>query len=332
MVVDDEKDLIPPVEEETNEPTAPAQNDETTGAGTDLFDDPPKSDPYEEAWEKFVEESDKMKKKPVRGKMLKKLLKYDFRALFKFLLPCYIVLFALAAIGAIFLTIAEHNAENAEAAISVVVFSIFFYVFSVFACVIVCAVSIVNRYEKNLFSGEGYLTLTTPATAEEHIFSKILSAVITFTLTVVVAVSSILIIALPYAKTAFPEMLEFVKELFIAYGRAPVESTLFLIEEIIVGAVVLIFNAQAIYSCVCLGHLFTNRNRRAASVVAFVAYFVLNYAVSIFSSFYDLPEWVYESWYGVHLAHLITFLTYSALNVAAFFWQRHVLKNKVNLE
>lgn len=30
--------------------------------------------------------------KAVRGHMLKKLLKYDFRALFKFLVPCYIVL------------------------------------------------------------------------------------------------------------------------------------------------------------------------------------------------------------------------------------------------
>ena len=37
--------------------------------------------------------------KAVRGRMLNKLLKYDFRALFKFLIPCYIVLVALAVLA-----------------------------------------------------------------------------------------------------------------------------------------------------------------------------------------------------------------------------------------
>ncbi|MFQ7077777.1 MAG: ABC transporter ATP-binding protein [Christensenellaceae bacterium] len=46
--------------------------------------------------------------KAVRGRMLNKLLKYDFRALFKFLIPCYIVLVALAVLCAICLPIAEH--------------------------------------------------------------------------------------------------------------------------------------------------------------------------------------------------------------------------------
>lgn len=326
MVVDDEKDLIPPVEEETNEPTAPAQNDETTGAGTDLFDDPPKSDPYEEAWEKFVEESDKMKKKPVRGKMLKKLLKYDFRALFKFLLPCYIVLFALAAIGALLLAISEHNATNSDTEFLTLTVSITLYVMAVFACVIVCAVSIVNRYEKNLFSGEGYLTLTTPATAEEHIFSKLLSAVIAFILTLLVAFASVLIVLIPYARTIYPNFKEVFEIIFNT------ESVLLLIEDLIVKTVVLIFNAQAIYSCMCIGHLFVSKNRRAASVVAFVSYFVLSYIITFLSSVYGLPAWMIEKWYGMHLANFLAFLTYSALNVAAFFWQRHVLKNKVNLE
>lgn len=326
MVADDEKELFSGADEETTEPNALVQKDEEAGAGTDLFDDPPKIE------EVYAVTADENKIKPVRGRMLKKLLKYDFRALFKFLVPCYIVLFALATIGAIFLAIAEHTSSDSETLSSVVVYSILFYVISVFACVIVCAVSIVNRFEKNLFSSEGYLTLTTPATAEEHIFSKVLSAIASFALTLVVALASVLVISLPYADTAFPELASVIKEIFVAYGRAPVESTILAVEFLLLGIVALIFNAQAIYSCVCLGHLCTNRNRRAASVIAFAAYFTLSYAVSIFSSFYGLPDQAYDAWYGVHLENLLSFLVYSALNAGAFFWQRYVLKNKVNLE
>ena len=58
--------------------------------------------------------------KAVRGHMLKKLLKYDFRALFKFLVPCYIVLGALAVLCAICLPIAEHmSASDVETGVVV---------------------------------------------------------------------------------------------------------------------------------------------------------------------------------------------------------------------
>jgi hypothetical protein len=272
----------------------------------------------------------------VRGAMLKKLLKYDFRALFKFLIPCYIVLLALAALCAICFVIANHLSANSdEAAFSSfftsMMFIVLFYVLGVLACSFVCLFNIATRFQKNIFSNEGYLTLSIPATPEEHIFSKSISGFVTVVLTVFVAVLSIFIVILPYWSSVAPVLAQMFSDIAVIYKSNLAHSILFTIEALLLFFVSVIFNLQIIYSCLCVGHVFVNKNRSRASALAFVVYLAVVNVISTFSSSSGLSSLYLKSVASTHIFMWLSILFYSACSVGLFFWERYVLKNKVNL-
>ena len=104
--------------------------------------------------------------------MLGKLIKHEFRALSRFLLPIHILLLVACLIGRfMFQAMATMDLPN--------VISIVSFVFLISIWIVVpCATSIliVVRYYKSLYTDEGYLTLTLPATRGQLLFSKAFAA------------------------------------------------------------------------------------------------------------------------------------------------------------
>lgn len=92
--------------------------------------------------------------------MLSKLIKHEFRALSRFLLPIHILLLVACLIGRfMFQAMAMMDLPNVILIVS------FVFLISIWI-VVPCATSIliVVRYYKSLYTDEGYLTLTLPAT------------------------------------------------------------------------------------------------------------------------------------------------------------------------
>lgn len=102
--------------------------------------------------------------------MLKKLIKYDFKALNRYLLLIHAFLLAAAAAVRIFLTEPLRIGDSR----SVIVSTFGIILFVLIAVGISFATSLLTaiRFYKNLFSDEGYLTLTLPVTRGQHLFSK----------------------------------------------------------------------------------------------------------------------------------------------------------------
>lgn len=274
------------------------------------------------------------KRKAVRGKMLKKLLKYDYRALFRFLLPCYIVLFALAALSAICLPVSErivqsNNESATNAFIRIVSMVAGFYAICVFGCSIFCAGNIVTRFYKNFFTAEGYLTLSIPATPEEHIFSKLISGVVTLVLTFLVAIASLSIVALPYGSSVFPAVGEFLGKIGRIYASNPVDSALYTVEIALSLICGLVFGLVLIYSCVCAGQMFVNKNRALTALVAFVIWVAVSQVISVFTGASGVTVGIGN--FSLHLLLWLGILIDCGLSVAGFFWIRYVFRNKVNL-
>ena len=275
--------------------------------------------------------------KAVRGRMLNKLLKYDFRALFKFLIPCYVVLVALAVLCAICLPIAEHVSDSQSNNLGATAFFtalssiVFFYALGVLCCSTVCIFNIALRFQKNLFSGEGYLTLSIPATPEEHILSKSISGFVAIVLTVLVAVGSLLIVAAPYGSQIFPKIGELLGNLGILYRDYTVDAVFLTIELVLFLLFYVIFNIQVIYSCMCVGHLCVNKSRGGAAAVAFVIYIAVSQTISVFFTATGALGSFFNSQVGAHLFFWILILLQGGGAVGLFFFQRHVLKQKVNL-
>ena len=116
--------------------------------------------------------------------MLGKLLKYECKATARVFLPLYGVLLVLAAINRVFTSIQSENM-----AIPQVVTTTLLFGFIVAICVISFIV-ILQRFYKNLLGEEGYLMHTLPAPTWQHIFSKLLVAMMWNILTILVVLAS----------------------------------------------------------------------------------------------------------------------------------------------
>lgn len=275
--------------------------------------------------------------KAVRGHMLKKLLKYDFRALLKFLVPCYIVLGALAVLCAICLPIAEHVSESQSSGVGTNVFMsaavsiIMLYVLGVVLCSTVCIINIAVRFLKNLFGTEGYLTLSIPATPEEQISSKLISGFLTILLTLLVAIASIFIVAFPYWKEVFPAMEEVFVGIGEIYRQYPIDGVLWTVEIVLFLLMAIIFNLQIVYACVCVGQMIVNKSRVGAAAIAYVIYLAVSQVIYIFFMSTGFLGGLIDSSVAAHLFLWILIVLAAGGSVGLFFFERYVLKNKVNL-
>ena len=102
--------------------------------------------------------------------MLGKLIKHEFRALSRFLLPIHILLLVACLIGRFMF-----QAMDTMDLPNVILIVSFVFLISIWI-VVPCATSIliVVRYYKSLYTDEGYLTNVLPVSATDHILSKML--------------------------------------------------------------------------------------------------------------------------------------------------------------
>lgn len=101
--------------------------------------------------------------------MFGKLLKHEFSAIAKELLPVYLLMIAAAVItNLLFLT--RFNTPF-------IIASVIFGAITV-AAVVITLVTLIRRFRRNLLKDEGYLMFTLPVTTEQLILSKAVAAII----------------------------------------------------------------------------------------------------------------------------------------------------------
>lgn len=114
--------------------------------------------------------------------MLTKLMKHEFRATGRTMLPMYLLLLA-TAVGANFSTRGlmetEYRILNILGGLLVTAF-----VVAIFAVCIMSMVVMVQRFYKNLLQDEGYLMMTLPVSVHQHIWSKLIVSAVWFAATV----------------------------------------------------------------------------------------------------------------------------------------------------
>lgn len=271
------------------------------------------------------------KRKAVRRKMLKKLMKYEYKALFKFLIPFYAVILVLAGLDAVLMNLFLTNTIESPLSEKAIT-SAFSSVSIVYAsCAVVgagvCFVNIMIRFYKNLFTDEGYLTLSIPASAEEHIFAKSLSAFVCTVLTGFVTVLSLAILLIPTAEDFW---FDFIGIEFLFEELSTAEIVLYIFEIVVLSLVSLMSELHIVYTCICLGQLFPSKNKVARACVFIAVYVVLSEIFTVFASGFDLIDSFMES-VNPHLGLWILILIGVGLTAILFLIERTILKKKINL-
>jgi hypothetical protein len=253
---------------------------------------------------------------------LKKLLKYDFAAT----LPLTIVAIATLVLHSVLLSIAlgveygkiENGLMEDVWQLFTNLFGLLLYLNTIF---VVCALPIllsIVRYYKNFFGKEGYLTFSIPASPEEQLLSKRISAVSVSALGGLSAFSCLCFLLF----TIMGEDME-----IIFYSG---EGALIAFEIILFLLLAIIAFLSVSGAFICWTRKFEKRRTLISRLI--VAYFVASFLCALlFSAFISPTNLSFLENLSGHV--VVTFLDFVLLGIIAFcsWYELRTLKKRMNL-
>ena len=218
--------------------------------------------------------------------MLGKLLKYEFRATGRSMLPVLGVMTLLVALANVSVRVLDKNIGGFLAVLFGLI--IFATVIAVIAAEIMPIVVMVTRFYRNLLGGEGYLMHPLPASVHSLVWSKLIVSCVWMLLTNLVifllgGLSALHLgdLSLGQIMAGFPSSAE-IRAALEQMGVGGGDVTLLLVEMALIVVLVQLVTCLHFYAAMSLGHMFT-RHKGLFSVLFFLGFSYLFSA--IFSSF-----------------------------------------------
>lgn len=264
--------------------------------------------------------------------MLGKMIKYDLKALSRYLLPLYAVLIGSSVGLRICIEISSGFGTSALGVIISALFG-FTYFLSIFATIGGLFIILAIHYNKSLLTEQGYFFLTLPVSFDAHLLGKILSgAVFSLASVLAVFVSSLPMllgnVELPEIVRFLSDVLDFVREMFMQkYG---VLIVIFWLINGLIGTQIMI------YFCITVGSLFKRRKTFGAFLVFLGQSLVTNIlsaclSVNRFTNIRAVSAMFNEN-AAISTLVLESSIFYFVIFALEYFGARAVLKNKLNLE
>ena len=196
--------------------------------------------------------------------MLRKLLKYDLKWVYKLIIIFYILAFIFSVIGRAFGEIENSLVFNIVSKIS------FGFAISMMASSLInCLMRLWARFVRNVYKDEAYLTHTLPVKKQEVFTSKVIAGIVTIFTTMIVIIACLFIC---YYSEANMEILKNILEIAATTYNTTVLNLLLLVAIVIFLEIV--YALLIGYVGIILGHK-SNKNKMLRSIViSFVLYFI----------------------------------------------------------
>lgn len=274
--------------------------------------------------------------------MLKKLLKHDLKAIFKFWWIAAIISVIIAVAGGFAQSVINSERELPEAVMIMASMLTVFVYLSLLVFFLLTMVLIFIRFYKNFFTDEGYLTFTLPVTRRELLNSKLISGVTAISSTVLLLVINLIVIFLigehEYIFSA--EFQQEVQSFFhTVLDELGIYFWVYIIELLVLVVLCILFAILFLFCCVTFASMIV---KKAKLIAAIGIYYLAN---SIFSSvmqmFYlfgissltvwltSVPEEIANSTVALLVLGLICFVAmFCGLLYVLQYW---MLERKLNL-
>lgn len=210
--------------------------------------------------------------------MLIKLLKHEFRATGRIMLPMYLVLLA-TAVGSNFASRGIWDSDFAVLNILSVLIVMAFGI-AIFGVFVMAFLLMIQRFYKNLLQDEGYLMFTLPVSVHQHIWTKLIVSAVWFVLTFLAVLLASFVVA--FDVDFLGGFFEFIGELFRGLQKLEISETLngtaFLAELTVLMFLGLMAFSLQFYAALAAGHSRPN-HKLLWSVAAFFTFqFVMQMA------------------------------------------------------
>ena len=224
--------------------------------------------------------------------MLGKLLKHEFKATARTMLPMFGVVLVLSVLANLsFTRIADTDSGALD-----ILFGLFIVAFflGLFTMGVMAMVVMIQRFYKNVLGDEGYLTLTLPVNVHEIVWSKLIVSFVWFLVTGLIAMAAVFIAVFTLTYTELGEMFrnmpsfgEMMRMFFEETGVTPLQLTGAIAQFAAMIILSSLTGCLHFYAAMALGHSFSN-NKVLLSVVFFIAIsFVFSFVSSLLGIFTD---------------------------------------------
>lgn len=260
--------------------------------------------------------------------MLTKLMKHEFIATGRVMLPLYLLL-VVVSVG---VNLSVHGMVMSPNPLFSLLGTLFLisYVIILAAAAILCLVVIVTRFYRNMMGAEGYLTLTLPVSVHQHVLSKLAISLVWMLLTGIAVMLSVLLlflgVELPVGQL-FDVIRTSVSSLDLHFGKMMSVGLLLSLMEIA------LFILQVYASC-AIGGSFAN-NKLVLSITSF---FAIQITVNALNNLLNEAgmSMLYESLSNANLmvnSSLALRAVITGIEILLFYFiTTYFLKNKLNLE
>lgn len=287
--------------------------------------------------------------------MLKQLLKYEFKATKSLYFGLYLALALLSVVlGVSFRQ--EHALAHSTSFQNLEVILMVLYLSVIFAIAVLCFVSTVQRFYKNLLGREGYLMHTLPVTETQLILSKLLTSmvwVLCSGLVGIVCITGMVSIGVLDAEVLGTVDWDSWKQLWgMLYGELGTKFWLVMFWTILINLARLASLILCVYAACMIAHQF-KKQTMVAGILAFIGLNVVENQIDKLLGMNDVTLFVgvnYElvdvsdvsggttvmhyltTAFGQGSGYLFCFVFTAAIAAAYFCLTRWLMKHKLNLE
>ena len=230
--------------------------------------------------------------------MLKKLLKHDLKAIFKFWWIAAVISVILAVAGGFAQTVLNSERELPEAVMIIASMLRFFVYFSFFVLFLLTMVLIFSRFYKNFFTDEGYLTFTLPASRRQLLNSKLIAGVTAIASTVTLLIVNMLVIFLisDYEYITSPVFYENLQSFFRTINEElGIYFWIYSIELLVLLLLCALFSLLFLFCCVTFASMIVKKGKLIAAIgIYYLANSIFSSALQIFYLFgiTSLTSWL----------------------------------------
>ena len=270
--------------------------------------------------------------KPVRKRVLKKLLKYEYRALLKPLRVSLIILIGVTALLFIIGLTLRFDGEG-DASLLFWVLAMIPYLY---ACAIVVQVPLIVsllRYRSNIFKKEGYLTMTLPVSAEEHFFAKRIAGVLaTYIFAIFVGISFLIAFSPLLVQIPADEFWGGLGELIsmIAESGYGFSAILFLIELLIIGLLSPVLTYSLLGAIGCWFHRSMSKVKVIFGIIGL--YLLYSIGAYLLTAFFESGLFFEITPLGLHIALWVYILLTAGVIFLLSRFEIRTLKHKFNIK
>ena len=213
--------------------------------------------------------------------MLKKLLKYDFKYIFKYWWMGALISFLLALAGGGCIRILDSVRSFPSVVNTAAILILVLAVIGLIAFLILSVALVFVRFHKNFFTDEGYLTFTLPVKTSSLLNSKLISGVVTGLLTSIVMVVEVLIMLWSgFGNVVFKDIGKLISRAFDEEGAI---LALYIFEGLLIGIALTVLTTLITYICITFSRVLTKKIRVVAAIGV---YYVVNSAFSFITQMF----------------------------------------------